>query len=139
MAFMRKDFLNFLKAIFIFSCIQALLIYWGSADFLAGKINHITWLLFFYMIMITLLFHAGLVRAANGKPQAFVRYYMGATTFKLFIHIVVILLYCLFNRNEAVRFIVAFLIFYILFTGFEVLMAIRMFGRQKEKENSPGL
>jgi len=127
---MQRDFLNFLKAILVFSLLIAGLIYWSSLTFFAGKINHITWLLFGYINVLILLFHAGLLRAARGKPQAFVRYYMGATTFKLLIHIVVILLYCLFNRSEAVRFIVTFLIFYILFTGFEVVIAARKFGRQ---------
>ncbi len=124
---MRKDFLNFLKAIFIFSVITSALIYVASLSLVEDKINPLTWLLLFYFVSITAVFHFGLLKASEGKPQVFIRYYMGATTFKLFIHVIVILMYCLFNRNDAVRFIITFLILYILYTVFETVVAAKRF------------
>jgi hypothetical protein len=124
---MRKDFLNFLKAIFIFSLIAAAITCIASVTFAGTKINYISWLILFYFVIVTIIFHFGLLKSSEGKPQAFIRYYMGATTFKLFIHVVVILMYCLFNRNDAVRFIITFLIFYILYTVFEVWVSAKRF------------
>jgi hypothetical protein len=124
---MRKDFLNFLKAIFIFSVAAAAVLYAASMSFAQGRVNVISWLVFFYFIVVTAGFHYGLLRSSQGKPQAFIRYYMGGTTFKLFIHVAVILMYCLFNRNDAVRFIVTFLILYVLYTVFEVAVSAKKF------------
>ncbi|MCX6290711.1 MAG: hypothetical protein NT126_02990 [Bacteroidetes bacterium] len=124
---MTKDSLGFLKAIFLFSLIVAAAAYVCFITFLGDKVNHITWIIFFYFIIITVAFHLGLLNSSKGKPQGFVRYYMGATTLKLFIHLITLLLYCLFNREEAVRFIVTFLIYYLVYTGFEVAVAMKKF------------
>jgi len=124
---MQKDFLSFLKAIFIFSLILSVFIYLASLFFSSVKIDSITWIILSYFFILTLIFHYGLLRSSQGKPQGFIRYYMAATTFKLFVHIIVLSLYCLFNRQEAVRFIITFLIFYVLFTVFEVTLAAKKF------------
>ena len=124
---MRKDFLNFLKALLIFSLITGLLTYFASTTFLPGKITLLTWQVLIYFIMITVVFHYGLLRSSQGKPQAFIRYYMGGVTVKLFVHVIVILMYSLFNRNEAVRFIITFLIFYFLYTTFETIFSVKRF------------
>ncbi len=124
---MRKDFLSFLKAISIFSIAVAAITFVASLSFTADKINYVTWFILFYFVVITAVFHFGLLKSSLGRPQVFVRYYMGATTFKLFIHVIVILVYCLFNRNDAVRFIITFLVLYILYTVFEVWVAAKRF------------
>ena len=126
---MRKDFLSFLKAIFIFSLIIGCAIYGASLFLPGGTIKTISWILFSYFILLTIVFHYGLLSSSKGKPQAFIRYYMGATTFKLFIHIIVILIYCLLNRDNAVQFIVTFLIYYLFYTGFETIYAVKKFRR----------
>ncbi len=125
---MRKDFLTFLKAILIFSTIIALGIL--SISFATDRITSVMWVIFIYFIFITSVFHFGLLKSSEGKPQGFVRYYMGATTFKLMVHVMVILLYCLLNREQAVPFIVSFLIFYVLYTAFEVALAVKKFRKQ---------
>ncbi len=124
---MRKDFLSFLKAIFIFSIIISAIVFIVSFSLAEDKIDHLTWLVLFYFVLITTGFHFGLLKASEGRPQVFIRYYMGATTFKLFIHVIVILMYCLFNRNDAVRFIITFLILYLLYTVFETVLATKKF------------
>jgi len=124
---MRIAFLEFLKAIFIFSLVAAGIIYLLSFGRYGSGINSITWCILLYFLITTLVFHYGLLSASSGKPQKFVRYYMGATTLKLFLHVAVLLLYCLFNRNEAVHFIVTFLVIYLFYTVFEVVMAAKQF------------
>ena len=124
---MRKELFGFLKAISIFSLITTALLFVASVALPAGKINAVSWWVLIYFILLTIIFHAGLLKSSQGKPQVFIRYYMGATTFKLIIHVMAILLYSLFNRNDAVRFIITFLIFYILFTAFETVYAVKKF------------
>ena len=68
--------------------------------------------------LLTAAFHWGLVAASKGNPQAFIRYYMGATSFKLLIHLGVLVgPYAFFTGEHVVRFIVTFLFGYVLFTG----------------------
>lgn len=74
-----------------------------------------------------MLFHFGLVQASKGRPQVFIRYYMASTTFKLLIHMSVVVIYALFNKEDAIRFISTFLVLYIIFTAFEVAVAWKQF------------
>ena len=124
---MRNDFLDFLKAISVFSLVTGALLFTASVGLPDGDINRVSWFIFIYFIFITLVFHGGLLRASLGKPQVFIRYYMGATTFKLFIHVIVLIFYSLFNRNDAVQFIITFLVLYSLFTFFETVYAVKKF------------
>lgn len=86
-----------------------------------------TWTLLVYFLFITMLFHFGLVQASKGRPQVFIRYYMASTTFKLLIHMSVVVIYALFNKEDAIRFISTFLVLYIIFTAFEVAVAWKQF------------
>lgn len=86
-----------------------------------------TWYLLIYFLVVTLAFHYGLVHSSKGRPQVFIRYYMATTTFKLLLHMAVIVIFSLFNKTEAISFITTFLIFYIIFTAFEVGVAWKQF------------
>lgn len=78
-----------------------------------------------YFYAVTALFHIGLVRSSAGKPAAFIRYYMGATTIKLFLHLGV-LVACLFRfEADTFRFGLTFMFHYVFFTVFEVVAAYR--------------
>jgi len=82
-----------------------------------------------YFFLLTALFHVGLVRASAGRPAVFVRYYMGATTFKLFIHVGVLAVFAFLHKEEVFRFALTFLLHYLFFTGFEVTVAYRQSSR----------
>jgi hypothetical protein len=85
----------------------------------------ITWIIYFYFSLLTILFHFGIVRTTQARPQVFIRYYMAATTIKLLLHLGVIVIYCLFHKEMAVRFILTFMVMYLLFTVFEVIFVWR--------------
>lgn len=78
-----------------------------------------------YFFLLTAVFHYGLVRAAAGKPAVFIRYYMGASTFKLFIHLGVLVGFAFLHREALFSFAITFMTYYLLFTVFEVIMAFR--------------
>jgi hypothetical protein len=71
--------------------------------------------------------HFILLRSGQGDPKAFVRMFMGLTTFKLFIFLLVIVAYAFTHKATAVSFILHFLIFYLLFTTFEVVLLYKHF------------
>lgn len=118
---------NYIVLLAILTFFLALGIVFAGTVVFPESVDIITWTLLFYFLFVTLIFHFGLVHASKGRPQAFVRYYMASTTFKLLLHMGIILIYALFNKTDAVRFISSFLIFYIIFTAFEVAVAWKQF------------
>ncbi len=118
---------NYIVLLGILSFILSLGIVFAGTVIFPESVDIITWLLLFYFLFITFVFHFGLVHASKGRPQVFVRYYMASTTFKLLLHMGIILIYALFNKTDAVRFITSFLIFYVIFTAFEVAVAWKQF------------
>jgi hypothetical protein len=87
--------------------------------------RQLTWLIYIYFCLLTFIFHYGIVRTTQSRPQVFIRYFMAATTFKLLMHLGVIVIYSFLHRELATRFIITFLVMYLLFTVFEVLTVLR--------------
>ena len=83
------------------------------------------WQILAYFAVISFAFHFGLVKSSVGRPQNFIRYYMAATTIKLFIHLGVILAYALTHKSKAIPFIISFMVAYAIFTAFEVVTAMK--------------
>lgn len=119
-----KKYIIFLA---LLSALMALGIFITGKFISAELVDSVTWMLLLYFIFVTLAFHYGLVRSAKGRPQVFIRYYMATTTFKLLLHMGVIIIYALFNKEDAIRVISSFLVFYIIFTAFEVALAWKQF------------
>jgi hypothetical protein len=96
------------------------------------KLTHeqytMAWCIYIYFGILTLIFHYGIVRFTQARPQVFVRYYMGATTLKLLLHLGIIILYSFFHRTMATFFIITFMVMYLLFTVFEVIAVWRNIG-----------
>ena len=115
---------KYYSAFLIFIICVAGVIFFSSYKFNSGE-NNLAWLIYFYFSILTFLFHYGIVRTTQLRPQVFVRYYMGATTFKLLLHLGIIIIYSIFHREMAVHFIITFMIMYLLFTAFEVMAVWR--------------
>ena len=81
------------------------------------------------MMVASLALHLGLQKARTRGNAVFIRFFMAATAIKLFIFMGVLVIFSLFNKAEAVGFIMHFAAAYLLFTAFEVAMAYREFSR----------
>jgi len=90
------------------------------------------WIIQIIMIVASMLFHYGLTRSAAAGGQAFVRYFMGATSVKLMLFMIIMILFGLLNKEQAFGFILHFFIFYICYTVLEVAVAYRQFGASKK-------
>ncbi|MBK6446727.1 MAG: hypothetical protein IPG90_16135 [Bacteroidetes bacterium] len=118
---------NYLIQFGIFAGVIALVLFLTGNFIFPGKVDGTSWAIYFYFVILTVLFHVGLLRSAKGRPQVFVRYYIGTTTLKLMLHLGILVLYVLFNKPDAMHFIVTFMIFYFLFTTFEVVLVWKKF------------
>lgn len=89
--------------------------------------NHIphVWFLLLFFFTMTLLFHFLAVRASQGKPQGFVRFYMGSTALRIFLYIMVIVAYRFYDKPAVLSFTIGFMIHYFVFTLFEVTVLLK--------------
>lgn len=122
---MKKHLLRYLFLLVVFA-VSVCLLAGGAATYVPSLFTDRFLLqtgVYFYLV--TALFHIGLVRASAGRPAVFVRYYMAATTIKLFLHLGV-LVACLFlYENDTLRLGLTFMFHYVFFTAFEVVAAYR--------------
>ena len=119
-----NNFNAYLKSLFVYSLGIAMIVFVASRFLLPDHAGRYTWASLIYFIIVTCGFHYGLLKSTEGRPQQFVRYFMSATTFKLLLHIVIILAYCLTHRSNAMNFTIGFLVLYILFMIFEIRQAM---------------
>jgi hypothetical protein len=81
--------------------------------------NNIIGLLVFF-IFTTSLVYTMVSISTTKKPQKMVTYFMGATSLKLFLSLLLLAIYAMTHPATAKGFIVVFFIYYLLFTAFEV-------------------
>lgn len=124
---MSTAFKSFLVRLLMFSALVGGALAAWNAFMPVWRQHPLSWALFGFFVVITALVHYILLRSGEGDPKAFVRMFMGLTTFKLFIFLVVIVLYAFANKALAVQFIIHFLVFYLLFTTFEVALLYKHF------------
>lgn len=124
---MSTAFKSFLVRLLVFSAIVGGGLAVWNALMPIWKQHPQSWALFAFFVVITAVVHYILLRSGEGDPKAFVRMFMGLTTFKLFIFLIVIVLYAFTNKALAVHFIIHFLVFYLLFTTFEVALLYKHF------------
>lgn len=117
-----KDFL--LRLFLFILIISALNICWIYFAPTTLQIPHI-WPMIGFFTAITLLFHNLSLNAAKGKPQGFVRFYMGSTALRLFGYMLVILVYRFYDKPTLIPFAVGFMAHYFLFTLFEVPLLLK--------------
>jgi len=115
---------KYLNSFLPFVAVLAVIIFLSSGK-LGAEGARLTWMIYIYFSLVTILFHYGIVLTTQSRPQVFIRYYMAATTIKLLLHLAIIVFYSMSNREMATRFIITFMIMYLLFTAFEVMAVWR--------------
>lgn len=119
---------NFFTGLILYSVSIGLLFYFIEPALPEKVAYKEFWVIQLVMILATLLFHYGLTRSAKSGGQAFVRYFMGATSVKLMIFMMVMIVYGLINKDAAFAFILHFFFFYFLYTIYEVAASYKEFG-----------
>jgi hypothetical protein len=123
---MNKSLLKFLIRTLLFSLLIAGVGFILSKMLPADVIRPHFYFILIYFFALTIVFYFGLSSSLKGRPQQFVRYFMGATTMKLLVHVGVVVIFSLLNKAGAVNFILSFFSVYILFTAYEVRFALKL-------------
>ena len=121
---MQKDFLSYLKKIFIFSLLIVLIII-VIYSFIPKE--YYTCLLPFiaiFFLVLTSTAHYILIKNTYNNPAKFIRWFMSASTIKLIVHLMIMLVYAINYKTNAKIFILTYSLFYLFYTGFEIYIII---------------
>ncbi len=83
------------------------------------------------LFVITLVVHRYLIIASKADNKKFTYKFIGATGLKMFIYLVLIVIYLLLDRENAVPFLIYFLILYVLYSFFEVFAVLKYLKNNK--------
>ena len=75
----------------------------------------------FFVFIVTLLVHIYLVRASENDPRKFTAKYLGTMGLKILIFIIFLAVFLALDTDNAVSFLVSFLVCYVSFTLMEVV------------------
>ena len=124
---------KYLIKISLLSVFVALAIYiWNSN---AGRFSNLhIWFILPYYVLFTLAIHYWVLK--NPDPKKFIMRFLGVTGIKLFINLIIILVYGLNLKSSAISFALGFLLIYFVFTFFECIQLLQPL---KEKNESKSL
>ncbi|HLP22324.1 MAG TPA: hypothetical protein VK174_18545 [Chitinophagales bacterium] len=115
-----KSSSKFLITIFVITALCAVAqVLWNMNAPEAYRYTNGYVLLGIFSLSITAI-HLFLMRAAEGKPQAFVGKYMASTVFKFMFYMMLLVVLLLFTEGDKKILILHFLFYYAIFTVVEV-------------------
>ena len=85
------------------------------------------------IFLITVLFHRYLIRSAGESYRKFPAKFLGATGIKMGLYMILIILYVVFDRVNAVPFLLVFVVIYLIFTIFEVVSVLDYINITRDK------
>ena len=91
------------------------------------------WFMLGFFVIITAMFHFFAMQASKGKPQVFIRYYMGSTTLRLLLYVLLILAYRFYDKPSLIPFALGFMVHYFIFTALEVPILLKDLRRSWKK------
>lgn len=128
---MKAAYTSFLIRLLVFSALIAGALWLWNAFAPVQRTLSLSWALLGFFVAITALVHYRLLRSGEGDPKAFVRQFMGLTSLKLLVYLLLIVFYAFSYKNTASVFILHFLVFYLLFTTFEVVLLYKHFSPKR--------
>lgn len=79
-----------------------------------------------FFMAITFLIHKGFLSSIGKNMRQFVTRYMLITTIKLLSFLTILLIYGLLKPNDAIQFMLSFMVLYIIYSAFEATAVIKL-------------
>lgn len=117
---MNQEFKAFFRKLTVFSAFIAALATLLSFILPSGMITHAMPFILLFFMAHSLLFHKMATKVIEKNLRRFTNFYMVSTIARLFLFLVIMVLYGILNPKDAKYFIVCFFVFYALFTFFEL-------------------
>ena len=123
---MNQLFIQFVKGLTVYTLIITLLsigIYYGLPEL---KITPVYLYLIAFMYAVNFLLFAKLSQAVQNKPNRFINAFMLLNFGKLFLYVAIIAIYVFLYRSDAIPFTITFVVYYILFTAYEITALLKI-------------
>lgn len=122
---MKQKYQHFLTRLTYLTILLALLAWSLTVLFPAGVVSTaFPWILLLFLAT-TALVHYVLLKITALNPRRFISYFMLATFIKLILYFTAVLIFLFTHREQALSFIVTFMIIYIVYTMFEVVFILK--------------
>jgi hypothetical protein len=82
--------------------------------------------IFLAVYVITAVIHKFLLQAGTEDSQKFVRRFLMTSGAKMFLYLLIMIIYLFVNPDDAIIFLLSFLSFYLIFTVFEVVSILKV-------------
>lgn len=125
---------HFIKGIAIISLLLTLTGWLIFSQFIPGYYLPVLPFLLVFFIVISISVHAFQLQQANNNMAKFARNNMLVTFLKLILYSAVAVIYFVFDSKNAKIFFICFMLFYLIFTVFEVTSLIRVTSANKRKD-----
>ena len=123
---MNQLFIKFIKGFTVYTLIIVLLSVAIHYTFPELKITPVYLYVIAFMYAINFLLFAKLSGTIQNKPNRFINTFMLLNFGKLFLYIILLAIYIFLYRNDAISFTITFVIYYILFTIYEVTALLKI-------------
>lgn len=120
-----QAFKRFILGELLFTALVALAAYIVFFTFLPQYYLGVFWVLLAIIAILTAIFHYSIIQVQEKQPGQFATRFMMVTGIKMMIYLAFITSYAFMNPEKAARFLISFLILYLLYTLFEVFSVIR--------------
>jgi len=127
-----KAFKQFLITEILFTVALSLIAYLVFSTFLSNYYLSVFWILLGLISFLTAIFHYSILQIQQKQPSRFATRFMMVTGIKMMVYLVFITSYAFIFPEKATRFLVSFLVLYLLYTIFEVFLIVRYFKKQKK-------
>ena len=118
---MRKKYQQFIIRLTILSLITGAIVFFLNRLFSPEYISPaLPWLIILFYAVAAVV-HYVLLRITALNPRKFVGYFMLATSLKLMVYLVVLVIYVFNVKDGILAFVLSFFILYIIYTVFEVI------------------
>jgi len=82
-------------------------------------------------LIVTITFHVLLINSNKKKVNKFIQRFISFTGAKLLLYLGIIITYIILNKENAVTFLIIFLILYIIYTFFEIFSILKYIKTKK--------
>lgn len=86
-----------------------------------------------YFFLSTALFHRMTIKANGKSPRHFVRTFIGTTAIRMFLGLILLMIYTLISKATAMEFALVFLLLYFIYLIFEVILLLKYFRNSSQK------
>lgn len=131
---MGTTFTVFFKKLLILTGITALIAFIAAFYLPKNFTTPALPFLFIFFVIVTSLVHLLLTKASEKNFQSFAKNFMIATLGKLILYVIVIIIYIIINRSDAIAFTINFFVLYLIYSVFEVISIL--FKTQKKNDKN---